>query len=156
MIIVGWSRFVVCFSVFAGGHERGILFEQVRPKVAPESTGPASSGTHVNWLLTTDTNLTTSGKQSINTFIPLPTQALTRYLFLRLFVDLFIEFQLPCPPFRAVSRSLYLHYYYTKFHPTLAMSYSAPPVRASFDGFLFDMDGTIIDSTIAIEKHWHT
>jgi glycerol 3-phosphatase-1 len=29
------------------------------------------------------------------------------------------------------------------------------PVRVSFDGFLFDMDGTIIDSTPAIVKHWH-
>ncbi|KUI65803.1 Glycerol-1-phosphate phosphohydrolase 1 [Cytospora mali] len=36
------------------------------------------------------------------------------------------------------------------------MSFSAPPVRASFHGFLFDMDGTIIDSTNAVEKHWHT
>ena len=27
---------------------------------------------------------------------------------------------------------------------------------ASFDGFLFDMDGTIIDSTPAVIKHWHT
>lgn len=26
----------------------------------------------------------------------------------------------------------------------------------SFDGFLFDMDGTIIDSTPAVIKHWHT
>lgn len=25
----------------------------------------------------------------------------------------------------------------------------------SFDGFLFDMDGTIVDSTDAIVKHWH-
>jgi glycerol 3-phosphatase-1 len=24
-----------------------------------------------------------------------------------------------------------------------------------FSGFLFDMDGTIIDSTNAIVKHWH-
>lgn len=36
------------------------------------------------------------------------------------------------------------------------MAYSAPPVRATFHGFLFDMDGTIIDSTSAVEKHWHT
>ncbi|CAN8098802.1 unnamed protein product [Discula destructiva] len=36
------------------------------------------------------------------------------------------------------------------------MSFTATPVRASFDGFLFDMDGTIIDSTSAIEKHWAT
>ncbi|KAK0392717.1 hypothetical protein NLU13_2212 [Sarocladium strictum] len=35
-------------------------------------------------------------------------------------------------------------------------SYSAPPQRLTFDGFLFDMDGTIIDSTPAIIKHWHT
>ncbi|KAJ4417089.1 DL-glycerol-3-phosphatase [Gnomoniopsis sp. IMI 355080] len=36
------------------------------------------------------------------------------------------------------------------------MSFSSPPVQASFHGFLFDMDGTIIDSTSAIEKHWFT
>ncbi|EFQ28769.1 haloacid dehalogenase-like hydrolase [Colletotrichum graminicola] len=36
------------------------------------------------------------------------------------------------------------------------MSYAAPPQRITFDGFLFDMDGTIIDSTEAVEKHWHT
>ncbi|KAL2212586.1 haloacid dehalogenase-like hydrolase [Sarocladium strictum] len=35
-------------------------------------------------------------------------------------------------------------------------SYSAPPQRLTFDGFLLDMDGTIIDSTPAIVKHWHT
>ncbi|OAA64814.1 glycerol-3-phosphate phosphatase [Cordyceps fumosorosea ARSEF 2679] len=34
--------------------------------------------------------------------------------------------------------------------------YSQPPLRLSFAGFLWDMDGTIIDSTPAIEKHWHT
>jgi hypothetical protein len=32
--------------------------------------------------------------------------------------------------------------------------YSAPPQQVVFDGFLFDMDGTIIDSTAAVEKHW--
>ncbi|KAK4453015.1 HAD-like domain-containing protein [Podospora aff. communis PSN243] len=32
--------------------------------------------------------------------------------------------------------------------------YSAPPQQFIFDGFLFDMDGTIIDSTAAVEKHW--
>ncbi|KAK6212917.1 haloacid dehalogenase-like hydrolase [Colletotrichum tabaci] len=36
------------------------------------------------------------------------------------------------------------------------MSYTAPPQRIAFDGFLFDMDGTIIDSTEAVVKHWHT
>ncbi|EEY18322.1 phosphatase yfbT [Verticillium alfalfae VaMs.102] len=35
-------------------------------------------------------------------------------------------------------------------------SFTAAPERATFDGFLFDMDGTIIDSTPAIEKHWHS
>jgi len=35
-------------------------------------------------------------------------------------------------------------------------SYSLPAEQASFSGFLFDMDGTIIDSTPAIVKHWHT
>lgn len=33
--------------------------------------------------------------------------------------------------------------------------YSAPPEHVTFDGLLFDMDGTIIDSTEAVEKHWH-
>ncbi|CCF41024.1 haloacid dehalogenase-like hydrolase [Colletotrichum higginsianum] len=36
------------------------------------------------------------------------------------------------------------------------MSYTAPSQRITFDGFLFDMDGTIIDSTEAVVKHWHT
>ena len=36
------------------------------------------------------------------------------------------------------------------------MAYSAPPEQATFDGFLFDMDGTIIDSTEAVVKHWNT
>jgi hypothetical protein len=34
--------------------------------------------------------------------------------------------------------------------------YSLPAEQVSFSGFLFDMDGTIIDSTPAIVKHWHT
>lgn len=33
--------------------------------------------------------------------------------------------------------------------------YSQEPIRVAFDGFLFDMDGTIIDSTPAVIKHWH-
>jgi len=32
--------------------------------------------------------------------------------------------------------------------------FSAPPEQVTFDGLLFDMDGTIIDSTAAVEKHW--
>ncbi|KAI1363961.1 HAD-like protein [Xylaria arbuscula] len=36
------------------------------------------------------------------------------------------------------------------------MAYAAPPETVTFDGLLFDMDGTIIDSTSAVEKHWHT
>ncbi|KAK7951995.1 HAD-like protein [Apiospora aurea] len=36
------------------------------------------------------------------------------------------------------------------------MSYTAPPVKAGFRGLLFDMDGTIIDSTAAVVNHWHT
>ncbi|KAK9777017.1 putative Haloacid dehalogenase-like hydrolase [Seiridium cardinale] len=36
------------------------------------------------------------------------------------------------------------------------MAFSAAPETASFQGLLFDMDGTIIDSTAAVEKHWHT
>ncbi|KAF4459750.1 glycerol 3-phosphatase 1 [Fusarium albosuccineum] len=34
--------------------------------------------------------------------------------------------------------------------------YTLPPQEISFDGFLFDMDGTIIDSTEAVVKHWQT
>ncbi|KFY00393.1 hypothetical protein V495_03056 [Pseudogymnoascus sp. VKM F-4514 (FW-929)] len=34
-------------------------------------------------------------------------------------------------------------------------SYTAPPQEAYFCGLLFDMDGTIIDSTDAVVKHWH-
>lgn len=34
--------------------------------------------------------------------------------------------------------------------------FDAPAERVAFDGFLFDMDGTIIDSTQAVIKHWHT
>ncbi|KAI0406789.1 HAD-like protein [Xylaria palmicola] len=36
------------------------------------------------------------------------------------------------------------------------MEYAAPPENVTFDGLLFDMDGTIIDSTAAVEKHWHS
>lgn len=36
------------------------------------------------------------------------------------------------------------------------MSYTAPPRTLKFNGLLFDMDGTIIDSTAAVVKHWHT
>ncbi|KAK8049006.1 HAD-like protein [Apiospora phragmitis] len=36
------------------------------------------------------------------------------------------------------------------------MSYTAPPVKVGFRGLLFDMDGTIIDSTAAVVNHWHT
>ncbi|KAL2832154.1 HAD-like domain-containing protein [Aspergillus cavernicola] len=34
-------------------------------------------------------------------------------------------------------------------------SFSAPPQTLTFDGLLSDFDGTIIDSTDAIVKHWH-
>ena len=34
-------------------------------------------------------------------------------------------------------------------------SFDAPPQVNSFDGILLDFDGTIIDSTDAIVKHWH-
>ncbi|KAK3945320.1 HAD-like domain-containing protein [Diplogelasinospora grovesii] len=37
-----------------------------------------------------------------------------------------------------------------------AADFSAAPVQVTFDGLLFDMDGTIIDSTDAVVKHWHT
>ncbi|CAG8979667.1 hypothetical protein HYALB_00003898 [Hymenoscyphus albidus] len=33
-------------------------------------------------------------------------------------------------------------------------TFSLPPQKVAFSGLLFDMDGTIIDSTAAIEKHW--
>ncbi|KAI8963337.1 HAD-like protein [Daldinia sp. FL1419] len=36
------------------------------------------------------------------------------------------------------------------------MDYTTPPFEVSFKGLLFDMDGTIIDSTAAVVKHWHT
>ncbi|KAK1757474.1 HAD-like domain-containing protein [Echria macrotheca] len=32
--------------------------------------------------------------------------------------------------------------------------YTGEPVQVTFDGLLFDMDGTIIDSTDAVVKHW--
>ena len=40
--------------------------------------------------------------------------------------------------------------------PSVEYEYTGAPVQASFHGFLFDMDGTIIDSTEAVVKHWHT
>ena len=33
-------------------------------------------------------------------------------------------------------------------------AFSATPETVAFDGLLFDMDGTIIDSTAAVVKHW--
>ncbi|CAJ2513278.1 Uu.00g013970.m01.CDS01 [Anthostomella pinea] len=36
------------------------------------------------------------------------------------------------------------------------MDFAAPPENVTFRGLLFDMDGTIIDSTAAVEKHWHS
>jgi len=33
-------------------------------------------------------------------------------------------------------------------------AYAVAPIEVAFDGLLFDMDGTIIDSTAAVEKHW--
>ncbi|KAJ9297274.1 hypothetical protein DTO271G3_4567 [Paecilomyces variotii] len=38
---------------------------------------------------------------------------------------------------------------------TTEANFSAPPEVLTFDGLLFDFDGTIIDSTDAIVKHWH-
>ncbi|KAL2154199.1 hypothetical protein VTH82DRAFT_2875 [Thermothelomyces myriococcoides] len=35
-----------------------------------------------------------------------------------------------------------------------AATFAAPPESVTFDGLLFDMDGTIIDSTDAVVKHW--
>ncbi|KOS18973.1 Glycerol-1-phosphate phosphohydrolase 2 [Escovopsis weberi] len=34
--------------------------------------------------------------------------------------------------------------------------YSLPPQQVTLSGFLFDMDGTLIDSTPAVIKHWTT
>ena len=34
-------------------------------------------------------------------------------------------------------------------------AFDGPTVDLTFDGFLFDMDGTIIDSTDAIIKGWY-
>ena len=34
--------------------------------------------------------------------------------------------------------------------------FTAPAQEVTLEGCLFDMDGTIIDSTEAVEKHWHT
>ena len=34
--------------------------------------------------------------------------------------------------------------------------YTGAAVQVTFDGFLFDMDGTIIDSTDAVVKHWYS
>ena len=34
-------------------------------------------------------------------------------------------------------------------------SFCAPPEVHSFSGLLFDLDGTLVDSTEAIVKHWY-
>ena len=34
-------------------------------------------------------------------------------------------------------------------------AFTGPPEIHTFAGVLFDMDGTIVDSTDAIIKHWH-
>ncbi len=34
-------------------------------------------------------------------------------------------------------------------------AFTGPPETHTFPGVLFDMDGTIVDSTDAIIKHWH-
>lgn len=38
---------------------------------------------------------------------------------------------------------------------SVSENYNAPPETVKFSGLLFDMDGTIIESTAAIVKHWH-
>ncbi|KAJ5098857.1 Glycerol-1-phosphate phosphohydrolase 2 [Penicillium argentinense] len=38
---------------------------------------------------------------------------------------------------------------------TATQSFSAPTETVTFDGILSDFDGTIVDSTNAIVKHWH-
>ncbi|KAK3394763.1 HAD-like protein [Podospora didyma] len=37
-----------------------------------------------------------------------------------------------------------------------ALEFTAPPELVDFEGLLFDMDGTIIDSTDAVVKHWES
>lgn len=34
-------------------------------------------------------------------------------------------------------------------------AFTAPMARHSFAGILLDLDGTIVDSTEAVVKHWH-
>lgn len=36
-----------------------------------------------------------------------------------------------------------------------SLDFSAPAETHSFDGLLFDFDGTVVDSTEAIVNHWH-
>lgn len=36
-----------------------------------------------------------------------------------------------------------------------AVAFTAPMESHSFAGILLDLDGTIVDSTEAIVKHWH-
>lgn len=45
--------------------------------------------------------------------------------------------------------------YQIKMGSTNEGSYTAPAEEVSFAGLLFDLDGTIIDSTDAVVKHWH-
>lgn len=44
--------------------------------------------------------------------------------------------------------------YGTKHRARMEYSFSAPSEIVKSNGLLFDMDGTIIDSTDAIVKHW--
>ncbi len=37
---------------------------------------------------------------------------------------------------------------------SVAIDAAAPAEMRSYEGLLFDMDGTLVDSTAAIEKHW--
>ena len=39
--------------------------------------------------------------------------------------------------------------------PPSSSSFTGPTETHSFAGILFDLDGTIVDSTNAIVKHWH-
>ena len=39
--------------------------------------------------------------------------------------------------------------------PPILSSITGPTETHSFAGILFDLDGTIVDSTNAIAKHWH-
>lgn len=54
------------------------------------------------------------------------------------------------------SISKYISYSRKLIMASSSPSFTLPPEKMTFKGLLFDMDGTIIDSTSAVEKHWGT